>query len=74
MLNLSSLQQFIAKGGTPKALLEQTSLMNPMLNGLITAIKSGNSQNVETFARNICREQGRDFDKEFAEFKKQFNK
>ena len=31
-------------------------------------------QNVESFARNLFKEQNRDFDAEFAEFKKNFMK
>ncbi len=71
MLNL---QKFISNGGSPKTLLEQTALRNPLINNLIQMAKSGNVQNVENFARNLFREQGRDFDTEFAEFKKNFNK
>lgn len=67
-----NLQKFIANGGTPKMLLEQTALQNPMMNNLIKLAKSGNIQDIENFARNILSEQGRDFDKEFAEFRKQF--
>ena len=47
-------------------------LKNPMMNNLIRMAKSGNIQDVENFARNVFREQGRDFDTEFAEFKKNF--
>ena len=34
--------------------------------------KEGDSKGVENFARNLFKEQGRDFDKEFAEFRKNF--
>lgn len=74
MVNMSYLQNFIAKGGTPKALLEQTVLKNPMMNNLIRMAKSGNIQDIEMFARNLLSEQGRDFDSEFAEFRRKFNK
>lgn len=72
MLNLQALQNFITKGGTPRKLLEGMVLQNPIMNSLIHLAKSGKPENVETFARNICREQGRDFDKEFMEFKNNF--
>lgn len=37
---------------------------NPMLNNLINM----NPANIENFARNYCKEHGRDFDKEFSAF------
>lgn len=68
-----NLKQYIANGGTPRKLLSDIILKNPMMNNLINMAKIGNTQNIETFARNLYKEQGRDFDKEFAEFKKNFN-
>ena len=44
---------------------------NPMIGQLMQMAKNGNPQEVETFARNICKERGMDFDKSFAEFMKQ---
>lgn len=44
---------------------------NPMLGQLMQMAKRGNIQQIETFARNICKERGMDFDKSFAEFMKQ---
>lgn len=68
-----NLQRYLANGGTPRQLLSDLILQNPMMNSLIRMAKSGNAQDVEVFARNLYKEQGRDFDKEFAEFKKNFN-
>lgn len=45
---------------------------NPILKNLIDMIQNGNSKGVENFARNIMKENGRDFDKEFSTFMKQF--
>ena len=67
-----NLKQYLANGGTPQKLLSDLILQNPMMNNLIQMAKSGNMQSVENFARNLYKEQGRDFDKEFAEFKKMF--
>ncbi len=67
-----NLQQYIANGGTPQKLLSDLMLKNPMMNNLIRMAKSGNTQDIESFARNVFREQGRDFDAEFAEFRKNF--
>lgn len=41
---------------------------NPIFQNLIEMAKSGNQQGIETFARNICKEKGIDFDKEFSNF------
>jgi hypothetical protein len=67
-----NLQQYIANGGTPQKLLSDLMLKNPMMNNLIRMARSGNIQDIENFARNVFREQGRDFDTEFAEFRKNF--
>ena len=45
---------------------------NPVFSNLIEKAKEGDTKGVETFARNLFKEQGRDFDKEFAEFRKSF--
>lgn len=67
-----NLQRYISNGGTPKNLLTEIALRNPMINNLITMAKSGNLGGVEQFARNLCREQGKDFDVEFTKFKENF--
>lgn len=41
---------------------------NPMFSNLISMAQKGDSKGVENFARNLFKERGRDFDKEFAEF------
>ena len=45
---------------------------NPMIKNLVEMAEKGNTEGVENFARNIFKEQGRDFDKEFSEFTKNF--
>lgn len=45
---------------------------NPMVNNLIQMAKGGNSKQLETFARNYCKERGKDFDKEFSSFMSNF--
>lgn len=37
---------------------------NPMLNNLINMAKNGKTQEIESIARNMFKEQGRDFDAE----------
>lgn len=71
-MNPQQLQMFrniMKNGNNPKNLvmnlLDQT---NPMAKNLIDLANKGN---VESFARNICKSKGIDFDKEFANFVKQ---
>lgn len=45
---------------------------NPMLKNLVEMAEKGDMQGVENFARNIYKEQGRDFDKEYNEIKEFF--
>lgn len=45
---------------------------NPMLNNLINMAQNGDTKGVESFARNIFKEKGRDFDKEFSDFMNNF--
>ena len=45
---------------------------NPMIKNLVEMAEKGDSQGVENFARNLYAQQGRDFDKEFGEFMKNF--
>ena len=47
---------------------------NPMLGQLLKMAQTGNSKEIEAFARNILKEKGRDFDKEFSDFIKQVKK
>lgn len=44
---------------------------NPMLSNLMQMANTGNTKGVETFARNLCKERGINYDKEFSEFMKQ---
>lgn len=45
---------------------------NPIFKNLIDMANKGDSKGVEEFARNLFREQNRDFDKEFNNFKNMF--
>lgn len=74
---LNMVKNFIRQQGNPKDLLMnfmQQNNLNPMINNLIESAKKGDSKQVETFARNVFKEQGRDFDKEFLQFKNYFNR
>ena len=45
---------------------------NPMFRDLVQKAQRGDKQSIENFARNICKERGIDFDKEFANFMSNF--
>ena len=58
---------------TPKEALQQMiGRRNPLFNNLIQMANKGNKKEIETFARNICKEKGIDFDKEFTNFMNNF--
>ena len=62
------------KGQGPQQIAMQLigNTNNPMLNNLVQMAKNGDRQVIENFARNVLKEQGRDFDKEFSEFMSYF--
>ena len=45
---------------------------NPMLKNLVEMAEKGDKKSIEQFARNVFKEQGRDFDKEYEELMKNF--
>ena len=69
---METIKNFIGKGMNPEQVLEKmisNNTQNPVFGNLIKKAKEGDSKGVEDFARNLFKEQGRDFDKEFAEFR-----
>ena len=66
------LQNFITKGLSPQKIVEQMSGNNPMMANLIKMANAGDTEGVEKVARNMFKEKGRDFDKEFSEFRSKF--
>ena len=65
MKGIKNPQQFVMN------MLKQNQ--DPMAIQLMQMVKNGNTNQIEQFARNICKERGMDFDKSFAEFMKQIN-
>lgn len=55
-----------------KNMIINKNINNPILKEVINKAQNGDSKGVEEFARNLYKEQGRDFDKEFGEFMKNF--
>ena len=68
------LQSFISKGLSPQKIAEQMIGNNPVMANLVKMANAGDTDGVKKVARNIFKEKGRDFDKEFLEFKNKFNK
>jgi hypothetical protein len=55
-----------------KNMILNKNINNPILKEVIAKAQNGDTKGVEAFARNFLKEQGRDFDKEFNEFMKNF--
>lgn len=72
-MNPMQLIQMIKNGGNPQQLalsmLEQNAGSNPVINNLLNLAKEGKTSEIEDIARNMFKEQGKDFDKEFNSFK-----
>lgn len=62
------------KGQSPQQIAMQLigNTNNPMINNLLTMAKNGDRQGIENFARNVLKEQGRDFDEEYNNLINQF--
>lgn len=45
---------------------------NPVVSNLIQMAESGNTKEIEKFAKNYFKERNRDFDKEFSDFMNNF--
>ena len=58
----------IINSPNPQEIINKMVGNNAILLDLITKAKNGNKQAIENFARNLYKESGRDFDKEFAQF------
>lgn len=72
---MNNFLQLIRNGVSPKAIVEQNiKNTNPIMGNLINLAEKGDYKAVENFARNIYKEKGGNFDKDFAEFMKNFKK
>ena len=71
---IEMIKLFMGENKTPQQILQKVMKdnSNPVLNNLINMAQTGDSKGVENFARNICKEKGKDFDKEFSEFMSNF--
>ena len=75
-VNPMQLIQMIKSGKNPQQLmlniLQQNAQGNPMVQNLMMLAKNNKTGDIEKIARNLAKEHGLDFDKEFAAFKQQF--
>ena len=75
-VNPMHLIQQIKQGYNPQQLmieiLESNAAQNPIFANLLSLAKDNRTADIESFARNVAKEQGIDFDKEFSRFKKQY--
>lgn len=75
-VNPMQLIQLIKSGNNPQQLLmnilNRESQNNPILNNAMNMAQNGNSKGLEQLARNLAAQRGIDFDKEFANFSRQF--
>lgn len=70
---IEMIKSFVNNGATPQQVIQQMmNNTNPMIANLIQMAQSGDKQGVENFARNMYRDKGRDFDKEFSDFMNNF--
>lgn len=76
MMNPLQLIGMIKNGGNPQQLmmnmLQNMGVNNPMVGNVLKMAQNGDTKQLETFARNICKEKGVSFDEEFAKFRQQY--
>lgn len=77
-MNISDMNNFMqmAKNGNPQQIvmnmLQQNAQGNPMFANILSLAQNGNTQEIENIVRNMARERGIDFDKEFNSFRQMF--
>lgn len=69
---INMIKQYIAQGISPKNILNKLNINNPILSNVVNMAQNNDAKGVETFARNICKQKGLDFDTEFSKFRSMF--
>lgn len=54
------------------SMLQQSTSTNPIARNILSLVQQGDYQQIEQIVRNMAREKGIDFDKEFNNFKQTF--
>lgn len=64
----------IQSGGNPEQMMMKylESQNTPMSNNLLQMAKRGDTQGIESIARNMCQQRGIDFDTAFKSFRNQY--
>ena len=57
-----------------KNMIMNKQINNPIFKQIIQKAQNGDSKGLEEFARNMYKEQGRDFDKEYSQMQELINK
>ena len=77
-MNISDMNNFMqmARNGNPQQMvinmLQQNAQGNPIFANILSLAQNGNTQEIENIVRNMARERGIDFDKEFNSFRQMF--
>lgn len=77
-MNISDMNNFMqmVRNGNPQQMvmnmLQQNAQGNPMFANILSLAQNGNTQEIENIVRNMARERGIDFDKEFNSFRQMF--
>ena len=70
MANLPNfVKNYMMQGMSPQNILQKMNINNPIFNNLISMAQKGDQEGLGKFARNVMKERGKDFDKEFTQFK-----
>lgn len=70
---LEIIKSFMKQNKSPQELINNMiNKSNPVVTNLVTMAKNGDAKGVENFARNLLKEKGQDFDKEFSKFMENF--
>lgn len=69
---IQMIKMMMGKSTPQQMVMNMMGNNNPMINNLMNMAKNGDNKGIENFARNICKEKGMDFDKEFQDFMKNF--
>lgn len=77
-MNINNINDFmqIAKNSNPQQLvmgmLQKRANENPLFANILSLAQQGNTAEIENIVRNMAKERGIDFDKEFNSFKQMF--
>lgn len=72
---MDMLKNLMSAGKSPEQLVKQlvNNNNNPIINNLVNMASNGDYKGVENFARNMFKEQGRNFDDEMKQFQNLIN-